>query len=346
MNTQALTPNPDHLEDLLSTPAPVAIEALGHLQGDMMFLGVNGKMGLSLARMARRASEAAGIQRRIYGASRFSNMDSGTADLWRRYGIEPIVCDLLDEAAVRRLPEAPLVVFMAGMKFGGSSEPARMWAMNTIAPAYVCQRYPASRWIVFSTGNVYPFSPIASGGPDESVPPEPVGEYGMSCLGRERVFEHFSRVQNVPMSILRLNYACDLRYGVLVDLARKVWTGQTIDLAMGYFNTIWQGDANAVALAALTHVSSPPWILNITGTETLSLRSVCTQFGKLMNKPVLFTGHESENALLSNAHRASNLFGTPSVSTSQLIDWVAQWIMREHPTLKKPTGFETRDGRF
>jgi nucleoside-diphosphate-sugar epimerase len=304
MTTTKTEPLPDRiesveqLEEMLSDPSPAAIGAMGNMKGDLIVLGVAGKMGPTLARMAKRASDAAGAKRRIIGVSRFSNPDEEPA--LNAQGIETIKADLLDQAALDRLPDAPNVLYMAGMKFGATGKEALTWAMNTYLPGMVCNRYPTSRIVAFSTGNVYGLTSVAGGGSVESDPPNPVGEYAMSCLGRERMFEHFSRVNGTPVASIRLNYATELRYGVLVDVAQKVWAGREIDLSMGCLNAIWQRDANAMALAALGHVASPPFVLNVAGPELLSLRFVAAEFGRLMNRPVKFTGAESPDALLSN----------------------------------------------
>ncbi len=336
--------NVAELEDLLSEPTPGVIEALRALSGDILVLGVAGKMGPTLARMARRGSDAAGVKRRVIGVSRFSSPDE-LAKL-EAHGIEAIRCDLLDEDSVARLPDAPNVVFMAGMKFGATGNESLTWAMNTYLPSIVCRKFRRSRIVAFSTGNVYGLVPVAGGGSRESDPLAPVGEYAMSCLGRERMFEHFSRSLNVPTALIRLNYACELRYGVLVDLAQKIARGEIIDLSMGHFNVIWQGDANAMTLQAFAHVGSPPCVLNLTGPEVLSVRAVCEQLGKRMNRAVQFTGSETATALLNNAARIFSHFGQPRISVEQLISWVADWVSRGGPQLGKPTHFESRDGKF
>ena len=260
----------DQLDELLSAPTPAVVETLAGLEGDILVLGVAGKMGPSLALMARRASQAAGVERRVIGVSRFPSVETRAALEAR--GVLTIRCDLTHEDAVALLPEAPNVVFMAGMKFGSTGQEARTWAMNTYAPAVVCRRYPESRIVAFSTGNVYGLTPAGAGGSVESDALRPLGEYAQSCLGRERIFEHFSRTQGTRVAIVRLNYACELRYGVLVDLARAVWNGEPVDLTMGSLNAIWQADANAMALRTLAHVASPPFVVNVTGAEQLSAR--------------------------------------------------------------------------
>ena len=307
-------------------------------------LGIAGKMGPSLARMARRASDLAGNRRRIIGVARFSSPGS-EAEL-QRQGIETIRCDLLNEQAVQELPDAPNVLYLAGMKFGATGQESLTWAMNTHLPALVCRKFARSRIVAFSTGNVYGLVPAAGGGSRETDVPAPVGEYAMSCLGRERIFEHFSRTLGTRVALLRLNYACDLRYGVLVDLAQKVLAGAPVDLGMSWFNTIWQGDANAMTLRCFDHVASPPLTLNLTGPELLNVRETCEQLGRLLGRQPAFMGTQSPTALLSNARNALGLFGEPRVAAGQLLAWVAAWVRQGGPTLNKPTHFEARDGRF
>jgi nucleoside-diphosphate-sugar epimerase len=293
--------------------------------------------------MARRASDAAGVRRRVIGVSRFSG---GGQDALQAHGIETIACDLLDADALARLPDAANVVYMAARKFGSTGDEATTWAINSYLPGLVARKYRGSRIVAFSTGNVYELTPVDRGGSREDDPPRPVGEYAMSALGRERVFEYFSRTFGTPIAVIRLNYATDLRYGVLVDLARHVWAGEPVDLGMGYFNTIWQGDANAMTLRAFDHVASPPWVVNVTGPELLSVRAVCEHFGQLFERPVRFTGSETATALLSNAERGLKLFGPLQVGADRLIEWVAEWVARGGRSLGKPTHFETRDGAF
>jgi nucleoside-diphosphate-sugar epimerase len=253
---------------------------------------------------------------------------------------------LLNEDELAGLPDAENVVFMTGRKFGSTGGEWLTWAMNCDLPAVVCRKYRHSQIVAFSTGNVYGLTPVRHGGSRESDTPNPVGEYAMSCLGRERIFEHFSRSLGTRVALVRLNYACDLRYGVLVDLARNIWAGQQIDLSMGYLNTIWQGDANAMILRAFDHVASPAWVVNVTGPELLSVRAACEQLGRLMNKPVYFTGTESDTALLSDARRGLELLGPLRVDANQLIAWIVDWVVRGGRSLDKPTHFESRDGRF
>jgi nucleoside-diphosphate-sugar epimerase len=334
----------EHLEDLLSEPTPQAVEVLSLLDGDVLLLGVGGKMGPTLARMARRAADQAGKPRRIIGVARFSQ--PGVEERLRACGVETVRCDLLDADQLTALPDAPNVVFMTGMKFGSTGQEALTWAMNCWLPGLVCRRFRHSRIVAFSTGNVYGLSPVALGGSLETDPLAPAGDYAMSCLGRERLFEHFSRTYQMPMALLRLNYAVEMRYGVLVDVAQRVLAGQPIDLRMGHFNALWQGDANAMALAAFAHTASPPVVLNLAGPELLSVRRVAEQFGRLFGKPVGFQGSESADALLSNGQLGHRLFGYPRVSAGQVIEWIADWLDRGRETLGKPTHFEARDGKF
>jgi nucleoside-diphosphate-sugar epimerase len=334
----------EHLEDLLSAPSPGVIETVRKIDGDFIVLGVGGKMGPTLARMLRRAVDAAGIQRRVIGVSRFSTGE--LPDQLRRHDIEPIACDLLDSQALAKLPEAKNVVYMAGMKFGTTGQQARTWAMNAYLPGMVAQKFRKSRIVAFSTGNVYPMVPVHTGGCTEDHDPMPNGEYGMSCLGRERILEHFSRTLQIPMAIIRLNYAVEMRYGVLVDMAERIWRDETIDVSMGNLNAIWQGDANAMSIRAFENASTPPITLNLTGPETLGVRSVCTELGRLMNKTPRFVGSETGVAFLNNAARCFDLYGYPSVTSGQVIRWAAEWVSRGGKSHGKPTHFETRDGKY
>ncbi|MBL6705383.1 MAG: NAD-dependent epimerase/dehydratase family protein [Planctomycetaceae bacterium] len=340
MNIQTV----EQLDDALSLPPDSLVKSLAKLDGDILVLGVAGKMGPTLARMAKRASDQAGVVRRVIGVARFSNPAvQKKLDAW---GIETVKTDLLDEQAMAALPDAPNIVFMAGMKFGSTGNESLTWAMNTVVPAIVASRYRDSRIAAFSTGNVYGLVPVSSGGSIETDSLNPAGEYAMSCLGRERIFEHFSRTNGTPLSIIRLNYACELRYGVLVDLATKIRNGQPIDLTMGSFNVIWQGDANAHALASLSDCNSPPFVINVTGSETLSVRTVSEQLAERLSRPVEFVGEESPTALLNNARVSHDKYGLPEVPISQLLNNVADWVSRDGETLDKPTGFEVRNGKF
>ncbi len=332
------------LEDALSAPSPGTLDALRSTPGDIVVLGAAGKMGPTLARMARRTLDALGRRDRVIAVSRFSHASSERA--LADHGIETIKCDLLDRSAVDALPNSPNVIFMAGQKFGTSDAPSITWAMNVVVPAMVVERYSAARIVAFSTGNVYPLTPVAAGGSREGDLPAPLGEYGMSCLGRERIFEDASARRGTRVAIVRLNYAVDLRYGVLVDIAQRIARGETIDLRMGHANVIWQGDANDWALRCLAHASAPPIIVNVTGRETLSVRAVAARLGELMGREPLFTGTEAPDALLSNASLAHSMFGAPVVSTNTLIEWVGAWQLAGQPLLGKSTHFEERAGAF
>lgn len=333
------------LEEVLSRPSDGLVQDLAAVPGDLVILGAGGKMGPSLARLARRASNAGGdTSRRIIAVSRFT--ERGLREAIHDAGVETHTADLLDPAAVATLPDAPNVIFMAGRKFGSTGAASLTWAMNVYVPALVAQRYRDSRIVSFSSGNVYPLLPVASGGATEETAPTPVGEYAQSVMGRERMFEHFSQENDTPVLLLRLNYAIDLRYGVLVDVAQQIMAGQPVDLAMGFANVIWQGDANAVALRALTLAASPPRVLNLTGPETLSIRWAATRLAQHLGVAPVFQGIEAETALLSNASRCFGHFGYPAVSLDTMIAWVAHWIKTGGPTLNKPTHFQEREGKF
>jgi nucleoside-diphosphate-sugar epimerase len=332
------------LEDLLSRPTAADVEAMRSLDGDLLILGIAGKMGPSLAQLARRAADEGGVSRRIIGVSRFS--DSRSRQELNRAGIETVAADLLEPDQLAALPDAPNIIYMAARKFGTTGGEHLTWAMNTFLPGRVAERFHASRIVAFSSGNVYPLVPIAGGGATESTSPAPVGEYAASVLGRERVFHYFSEKYGTPVVMLRLNYAVELRYGVIADIGRKVFERQPIDLGMGCANVIWQRDANSVCLRAFSLCSSPPAILNLTGPETVSVRFVATRFGEIFGVEPVFQGEEGTTALLNNASRCHSLFGYPTVSVGELIGWIAQWIGMGGATLDKPTHFEVRDGKF
>ena len=334
----------DELELLLSEPTPGVLETLRHTDGDIIVLGAGGKMGPTLARMARRALDAVRPKDRVIAVSRFSQRSA--EHRLRAASVETISCDLTDHAAVAALPEAPNVIFMAGQKFGTSDAPGATWMMNAVVPSIVAERYERSRIVAFSTGNVYPLMPVESGGAREDEPPAPVGEYAASCLARERILAYHSQRAGTPMAIVRLNYAVELRYGVLVDIARKVWNGEPVDVRMGYANVIWQGCACARAIECLPHASSPPFVLNVTGSQMLSIRSIAQRFGDVLGRPAVIEGTEDGDALLSDASRSVELMGEPAVSVGQMMVWIADWIQRGRPLLDKPTHFEERGGRF
>lgn len=325
------------LEQALARPSKADVACLRRLDGDILILGAAGKMGPSLGRLCRNASDAAGKKRRIIAVSRSVEPEPG---------IEAIRCDLLDRGAVARLPGCPNVLYLAGRKFGSSGSPELTWAMNVIVPSIVAERFAASRMVVFSTGNVYPFRKVAAGGSVESDVPEPVGEYAQSCLGRERVFEYYSRERGLRCLLFRLNYAVDLRYGVVVDIARKVCAGEPVDLTVPAFNVIWQRDANSYALRSLELCATPPAILNVTGAETLRVRQVAEWFANRFGREYHLQGVEGQTALLSNAGRCFELLGAPVIGAPELLEMVAAWIEAGGASLNKPTHFEVSDGRF
>jgi nucleoside-diphosphate-sugar epimerase len=332
------------LDELLSRPSEADCEAMRTLGGDLIVLGAGGKMGPSLAIRARRAADEAGVKMRVIGVSRFT---SGTErKLLDGAGVETIAADLLDDAQMAGLPGAPNVIYLATRKFGSSENAAMTWAMNAYLPAMAARRYRDSRIALFSSGNVYPYVPVSSGGATEETAPDPVGEYGWSALARERLFTYFSVAEGTPVSILRLNYAVELRYGVLADIGRRVFERAPVDLSMGSVNVIWQGDANSICLRSLAHASSPPWLMNLTGPETLSVRWIAERFGAHLGVTPQWRGAEGAAALLNNASRCVRAFGYPSVSAEQLIEWTASWIGAGGRSLNKPTHFEATDGKF
>ena len=320
------------------------ITALAALDGDILILGVGGKMGPTLAKQAKRALDCAGIPKNVIGVSRFST--PGVQENLQTAGIKTISADLLSEKGLQALPDTQNVILMAGRKFGSTGNESLTWAMNGYMPGRVAEKFRDSRLVAFSTGNVYPLTPISHGGATENSPVAPIGEYAQSCLSRERICTYFSSQFGTPMAILRLNYAIDLRYGILLDIAEKVYAEESISLEMGNVNVIWQGDANAVALRAFAHCQSPPLILNVTGPETVSVQYLAACFGTFFNKPPRFEGESAATALLSNASRCHQLFGYPRVSLGQMIEWVAEWVRIGGTTLRKPTHFEVRDGKF
>lgn len=334
----------NQLEDALSRPTASLVETMAALEGDILFLGAGGKMGPTMARMARRASDLAETDRRILAVSRFS--DAALPEQLQSWNIEPVKCDLTDEEAVQKLPDAPNVVYLAGTKFGTGGNEPRTWAMNTWLPSVVCRRYRGSRILALSTGNVYGTTSIEGDGSKESDEPNPVGEYAMSCLGRERMFQHFSNELEIPTALVRLNYACELRYGVLVDIACQVRDGQPVDVSMSHFNTIWQRDANAMILQLLAETRCPAEVFNVTGPTHLRTQDVAEGFGRLLNREVETTGFEGGAALLSDSSRIYQITGEPEVEPVQMMDWIAQWLKRGGELLGKPTHFEARDGKF
>lgn len=328
------------LEEMLSRPDPALVADLASVSGDILVLGAAGKMGPTLCRQAKRADPS----RRVIAVARWS--EPGLRARMESWGVECLAADLMDSAALAALPDAPNVVFMAAMKFGATGNEPLTWAMNVLLPSMVAERYAASRIVFFSTGNVQRLVPVISGGATEDMPPAPIGDYAASCLGRERVFQHAAATRGTACFGIRLNYAIDLRYGVLHDVATKVLDGKSVPMAMGHANVIWQGDANAWTLRALAHADASCPILNVTGPETVSIRWVAQQFGARFGKPPVLDGQEAPDALLSNAGRAFATFGYPTVPLERMLDWVADWVARGGRSLGKATKFEVRDGRF
>jgi nucleoside-diphosphate-sugar epimerase len=336
--------NLDNLEDLLSTPTAEAVKMFSGLEGDIMFLGIGGKIGPSLAKMAKRACEQAGVEKRMYGVALFESEEQRKQI--ENIGIETYQGDLLDPDFIHSLPRVKNVYFLAGMKFGSEDNLSLTWAVNSYMPALVAEYYKESNIVAFSTGCVYPLVSVESGGSLETDAPGPVGEYAQSCLGRERMFEYGSKQHGTKVCLIRLNYSVELRYGVLVDIALKVKNMEPIDLSMGFFNVIWQGDVNDVVLRSLEICESPAKYLNITGPEILSVRDVAKEFGKLFKVNPEFVYEEARTALLNNSEQAFQLFGRPKVSTDRIIKWITEWINQGGEILGKPTHYEVRDGKY
>ena len=336
--------NEEQLEELMSRPSPQTIEMFSRLDGDIMFLGVSGKIGPSMARMAKRACEEAGVKKQIYGAALFESEQH--RQKIESLGIKTFHGNLLESEFIKSLPQAKNVYFLAGMKFGSLDNLSLTWAVNSYMPALVVEHYKNSSISAFSTGCVYALVPVSKGGSTEADMPEPVGEYAQSCLGRERMFEYGSIKNKTKVNLIRLNYSVELRYGVLVDIAVKVKNDKPVDLTMGFFNVIWQGDVNDMVLRSIEHAKSPAMVTNITGPETLSVRDVALEFGNLFGKNPVLTGKEAETALLSNSTLAYNTLGHPQVPIGQVIKWIAAWIEQDHQLLGKPTHFEVRDGKY
>ena len=327
------------LIDRMTAPSPGVVEAVSELDGDVVILGVGGKMGPTLAELLVRAGA-----RRVIGVSRFSDVEVRT--YLETVGVETVQTDLLDEADLARLPDAANVLFLAGFKFGATGNTPMTWAMNAWLPGRIMRRYADARIIYVSSGNVYAYSPIRGGGSNEDAEIGPVGEYAQSRLGGERIAEHLCVEQGTPLLIVRLFYATELRYGIIHDLARKIHDNVPIDLAMGHINQIWQGDANSYLARMFPLCSSPATILNMTGPDTLSVRKMAGELGRLMKKAPRFFGEESETALLGDARRLFNRLGKPEIPTERIADWVVHWIRIGGRSLDKPTGYESRAGRF
>jgi nucleoside-diphosphate-sugar epimerase len=331
-------------EQELLQPSEALINDIAKMDGDIIILGVGGKMGPSMARLARQAIQKAGIVKRVIGVSRFS--DNALQQQLQNDDIETVSADLLNEDQLKSLPYAKNVLYLAGTKFGTTGKEAFTWAMNAYLSGRVAERYRESRIVAFSTGNVYPFVPVTSGGCSEEHPVAPVGEYGQSCLGRERLFQHFAEKYNIPTLIYRLNYAIDFRYGILLEIAKSVRNEKPIDLTSGNANVIWQGDANEIAIRSLLHCSVPARVLNVTGPETLSIKWLAEQFGLAFNKQPVFVNEPQTSALLSNASEAHKLFGYPRVPLKKMIEITATWLESGGQVWTKDTHFQERNGKF
>ena len=332
------------LDEFMSRPSPRLVKAISGLQGDIIILGAGGKMGPTLAKAAHNAASKADRDIRIVAVDTFpvkrimQNLQAS--------GIEAIQSDLLEPGAVESLPDAANVIYMVGMKFGSTANHPLTWAINAFLPGLVARKFRDSRLVVFSTGNVYPLMPTNSNGASEKTPPNPVGEYAQSCLARERIFTYYSEIFHTRICLFRLNYAVEMRYGVLVDIALNVWQQKPVDITMGCVNVIWQADAIERALLCLDHCASPPFVINITGPERVSVRDIATRFGTIMKRLPIIEGTMSDTALLSDAFSSVLLFGKPRLTLDQMMAWIARWVMEGHPTYGKPTHFETRDGKF
>ena len=334
----------EKLNELLCTPSEALVEDMKRIKGDIMVLGAGGKMGPTLCVLAKRAIQKAGLEKRVIAVSRGS--DPLATELMRRNGVETIAVDLLDREKLYELPEVENVIFMAGRKFGTNGKEWETWAMNSVLPAFVADKFQKSNIVVFSSGNIYPIVPVSKGGCKETDAPLPNGEYAMSCLARERSFEYASYAYGTKVLLFRLNFAIDLRYGVLFDVADKIVKGQKISLATPCFNFIWQGSANEMAIRSLLHTKAPAQVMNITGPETVSVRSAAIELGRYLGKEPIFEGEEGQDAYLNDASLAMETFGYPAVSAATLIRWQAEWILSGGRTLNKPTHFEERKGKY
>lgn len=334
----------EQLEEYLTYPRPILVEFVKSIRSPLLLLGAGGKMGPTLAVLAKRAAKQAEHPLDVVAVSRFSD---DTKRRWLEdHGIQTIAVDFLEPESLDRLPDSSNIIYLAGQKFGTSQNPAQTWVTNTVAPANVIKRFPNSRIVALSTGSVYPFTPIIEGGAKETALLTPLGEYANACIGRERIFEYYSSIYHTPVVLLRLFYAVELRYGVLVDIAQKVFDGEPIDLTMGYLNFIWQADANDMILRSLALATSPPTAYNLSSPVIHSVRSLALQFGELLSKSVRFTGSESSTALLGNCDHLCSLLGNPSTPLDTIMNWTAGWIQQRGRLLGKPTHFEVRDGRY
>lgn len=332
------------LDEVMTRPRPVLVESIRAVQSPLVILGGGGKMGPTLALLARRAADAAGTGLEVVSVSRFSN--ENTRGWLEEHGVRTLSLDLMEQSAYRSLPDSANVLYLIGQKFGTTENPGATWATNTLPPAYTCQRYPGARIAALSSGNVYPLTSVSGSGSREEDALTPLGEYANSCVARERIFDYFAGKNGTPVALIRLSYAVDLRYGVLYDIARRVFSGAPVDLRTGHFNCIWQGDANETILRSLAYASTPTYSVNLTSTTWLSVRETAEQFGQWMEKPVHLEGSETGSAYLSNTDRLVKDFGAPATSLDSMMRWTADWVMAGGRSLNKPTHFETRDGKY
>ena len=332
------------LEELLTTPGAALVDFIKTVRGPLLILGAGGKMGPTLAVLARRAADLAGHKLDVIAVSRFN--DAQSRQSLEAQGVQTCACDLLDARSVSKLPDSPSILYLVGLKFGTAQNPGATWAMNTVVPARVMERFPDARIVALSTGNVYPFSEVSRGGSVESDPLTPIGEYPNAAVGRERIFEFYSRTRATPITRLRLFYAVEIRYGVLVDIAQKVHAGETIDLTNGYFNCIWQGDANDMAIRSISLCATPATAWNLCRPEVFSVRDVATRLGVLLGKPPRFHGSEAATALLGNSKPLCAQLGEPALKLDQMLRWIAHWIASGGRSLGRPTHFEVRDGNY
>lgn len=332
------------LLEMVTRPSPRLIKDVKRLEGDIMILGAGGKVGPSLAIMARRACDAAGLQKRILAVSKFDYPDA--PESMRQWGVEVLEADLFDPAQLAALPNVKNIIFMVGRKFGTTGSQELTWAVNVLLPAKICERFPDASIVSFSTGNIYGDRPTLCGGSAETDEPNPDGEYGQTCLGRERVFTHYAKVNGTRSLMFRLNYAIDLRYGVLYDIAKSVWNGTSVKLGRSVFNCVWQGDVCEYAIRSLLHVGAPPELLNVTGPETVSTRWAAERFGELLGRVPVYEGEERDCGVFSNSAKLMGLMGYPSVPLEQMMAWQAEWIRKGGVTISAPTHFDTTDGKY
>ena len=336
--------NEDELIEVMTRPRPVLVEFMRTLSSPLVVLGAGGKMGPTLALLARRAADAAGHPLEVVAVSRYS--DPHARAFLEAHGVRTLSADLMDRAAFVGLPDTDNLIYLVGLKFGTSRDPARTWVTNTLVPAYAAERYAQARIVALSTGNVYPLVPITGNGSAEGDPLTPLGEYSNACVARERIFEYYSSKNSTPVALLRLSFALDLRYGVLVDIANQVWRGEPVSVAMSHTNCIWQGDANEMILRSLALATVPATSLNLVGGRHLSVREMAQRFGELMGQDVILTGSEAQTALLSNNALLRSTLGEPPTPVEAVMKWVAGWVMSGGKLLDKPTHFEVRNGGY